>query len=97
LKEESGKHNLIITIKINKSSPKREKISYTVYERGKRKPNQCNICRVVEKLLATNWSYLRCKQCGTIYASLPINSNVKIIDKTNLGNIEERTKKGLPY
>lgn len=64
----------------------------TVLEhKRKRKREKCK-CDPLEKLIATNWAYYRCPKCGAEYFS---HGNAKVIDKTDLGNIEERKKKGL--
>lgn len=52
------------------------------------------ICGTLEKLIATNWAYYRCPKCRKEYFSA---GKAKVIDKTHLGSIEERKKKGLPY
>jgi hypothetical protein len=51
-------------------------------------------CDPLEKLIATNWSYYRCPKCGKEYFSA---GRARVIDKTDLGSIKERKRKGIPY
>ncbi len=51
-------------------------------------------CDVLEKLIHTNFPVFRCPKCGMWYWS---SGRAEVIDKTHLGNAEERLKKGLPY
>jgi predicted RNA-binding Zn-ribbon protein involved in translation (DUF1610 family) len=51
-------------------------------------------CDPLEKLIATNFPYFRCPKCGEEYIS---SGRAKVIDKTDLGSIEERKQKGLKY
>jgi len=46
-------------------------------------------CEILEKLIATNWSYYQCPKCGESYFSSGMS---KVIDMTHLGSEEERKK-----
>lgn len=48
----------------------------------------CN-CDPLEKLIATNFPYFRCPNCGKEYFS---SGNARVIDKCDLGSIAVREK-----